>query len=148
MLAGQLSTNALLAGDFRPEPTKRCPLPPREPAHPEPVPCSCLVPPRNIALALAAFWPTSGQLERVPRAGGPAPSPLSDLISSALLPWTYHGPTQGVQLQPLLYPVPPPLVTSASPDLRGEPPGRRPSLTWSFHTGGRGPVRLGHPNQG
>lgn len=113
MLARWLATNVLLAGDFRPEPTKRCPLPPREPAHPEPVPCSCLAPPRNPALALAVLWPTSGQLEHVPGLADLPPCP--SLISSAAP--SSPGPTMG-----------PPKGSSCGPFFTPYLPRRRPPL--------------------
>ena len=121
------ATNALLAGDFRPEPAECFPFPPREPAHPEPVPCSCLAPPRNQAPALAALWPTSGWLELVPGLGDLPPCP--SLISSAAP--SSPGPTVG-----------PPKGSGCGPFFTLYLPHRRPPLPQTSGVSRRGEGRL------
>lgn len=85
-------------------------------------------------LALAPLMLASGRPEHVPwESEPPARPPPPGLLGGR---WVAVAPSS-----PRAAPCPP-------PDLQGGPFGRAPSLTWSFHTEGRGPVRSGHPNQG
>lgn len=85
-------------------------------------------------LAPAPLMLASGRPEHVPwESEPPARPPPPGLLGGR---WVAVAPSS-----PRAAPCPP-------PDLQGGPFGRAPSLTWSFHTEGRGPVRSGHPNQG
>lgn len=83
------------------------------------------------------------------RGRGAASRPRADLSNSPLPPDLPQGCPR-LWPWPLLHPAPParpppPPSTQTSGESRL---GRRPSLTWSFHTEGGGPVRLGTRIQG